>query len=753
VGSSNIKMDFLPAPAPPPGGQPIGETGQLTIAQSSASSWQRVNLSRTYDSPIVVFGPLTSMGGDPAMVRVRNVTPTSFEWQLDEWDYLDGAHPLRETVGYLVVEAGTHTLAGGQKLVAGSVTTDQRFKPVFFSGFTAAPAVFATVTSTAGGSAVTTRIRNVTANRFEVRLQEEERNDDLHAVETIGYVAMGKGSGQIAGLDFLSGSTGNSVTQQGFVIRLGNRFASPPVFLGNIQSYQGIEPVALRMASLTASSARVVAQEEQSQDAELTHPAEDVSYLAIEKGTIYATDSAAPPVNSSPTVDNQTFSVANNVLDGATVGTVVARDPDNGDSISLTITGGNTNNAFSMDSNSGRLTVADPSKLTVFQFQLTVRAQDSQGATDSATVTINVQDAASVALGEAGTVTAGQSGPGQWHRVQLQRSYTNPIVIVGPLSYNGGHASNVRVRRVTTSSFEWQIDEWDYLDGGHAAESAGYLVVEAGTHVLPDGTRIVAGKTYSDHRFAPVALPNLNGIPVVLATVATVNGGTAVVPRLRDVSGTGFEIRLQEEQASDGLHAIESMHYVAIEQATGTVSSRRFMSGRTGNTVSHAGSGVSFGSHFSSTPVFVASVQTYVGSDPTGLRRKSLDRTGAQFFLEEELSADMEVSHAGEAVGFFAVDAGLINSDASSRGLRRDETTVVDLVFEHSGSTPDERDPSSRPDETFVPIECRRPSELEDLFFNREDHVTFRLPDSPASETDVDLAVGEWSSDLDLVVV
>jgi len=47
---------------------------------------------------VVVMGPPTHEGWHPATVRVRNVTDTGFEFQIDEWDYLDGAHALEDVV-------------------------------------------------------------------------------------------------------------------------------------------------------------------------------------------------------------------------------------------------------------------------------------------------------------------------------------------------------------------------------------------------------------------------------------------------------------------------------------------------------------------------------------------------------------------------------------------------------------------------------------------------------------------------------
>jgi hypothetical protein len=74
------------------------------------------------------------------------------------------------------------------------------------------------------------------------------------------------------------------------------------------------------------------------------------------------------------------------------------------------------------------------------------------------------------------------------YTVTFSRTFVNPVVIIGALSEEGGDPSTTRVSNVTPDSFDVQVIEWDYKDGNHAFESIGYLVVEAGHHVMGDGT-------------------------------------------------------------------------------------------------------------------------------------------------------------------------------------------------------------------------------------------------------------------------
>ncbi len=65
-----------------------------------------------------------------------------------------------------------------------------------------------------------------------------------------------------------------------------------------------------------------------------------------------------------------------------------------------------------------------------------------------------------------------------WATIELGREYTKPVVIFGGISSNDSEGVDFRVRNVTANSFQVRLQEWDYLDGSHAVESASYIVVE-----------------------------------------------------------------------------------------------------------------------------------------------------------------------------------------------------------------------------------------------------------------------------------
>ncbi|MBC8488996.1 MAG: cadherin domain-containing protein [Bacteroidetes bacterium] len=102
-------------------------------------------------------------------------------------------------------------------------------------------------------------------------------------------------------------------------------------------------------------------------------------------------------VNEVPNIDDQSFAIDENSPSGQQAGTIIATDPDNGQTLTYTITAGNTSGAFQIGSTSGVITVANSSALdyeTNPVFSLTVEVQDNgQGnLTDQATVTVNLTD-------------------------------------------------------------------------------------------------------------------------------------------------------------------------------------------------------------------------------------------------------------------------------------------------------------------------------------------------------------------------
>ncbi|HKI51044.1 MAG TPA: SdrD B-like domain-containing protein [Geothermobacteraceae bacterium] len=259
---------------------PIFEVGTVSLNHN----WTTVNLTTTFSNPVVVAKPLSLNGSDPSVVRIRNVTGSSFDIRLQEWDYLDGFHTL-ETVSYLVVESGHHTLFTGQQVEAGIINTNRSnanglLQPVnFSSAFPTAPIVATSVMSFNGGSAVTTRNRTVSTTGFLTVMQEEEAGDQLHNFEDLGYVAWEAGSGSSYGYNFEVG-LGGGATHNWHVVNYGPFAASPAVVM-DMQTTNGTDTANLRYRNKGIASVQVQVDEEQSQNNETNHGTESIGYFVF----------------------------------------------------------------------------------------------------------------------------------------------------------------------------------------------------------------------------------------------------------------------------------------------------------------------------------------------------------------------------------------------------------------------------------------------------------------------------------------
>jgi hypothetical protein len=266
---------ILPLPAP------TLEIGKLQIDHN----WQYVEFNKSFTDPVVIAKPMSLNGGDPAVIRIRNVDGDGFEIRVQEWDYLDGLHTL-ETGSYLVMERGSYTLADGTKVEAGRFETDRTkgFETVSFSqSFQEIPVVITSILSINEADAVIGRIRNIDTQGFNFRLQEQERNTKKHATETIGYIAWEPSVGTIDSLTFEINKTSDSVKHNFYTIQFSQNFMNTPMFIADMQTGDGMNTANVRWQNKDAYAVEVQIDEEQSKDNEIKHGTEVVGYMVFSR--------------------------------------------------------------------------------------------------------------------------------------------------------------------------------------------------------------------------------------------------------------------------------------------------------------------------------------------------------------------------------------------------------------------------------------------------------------------------------------
>jgi PKD repeat protein len=247
----------------------------------------------------------------------------------------------------------------------------------------------------------------------------------------------------------------------------------------------------------------------------------------------------------------------------------------------------------------------------------------------------------------------------RWQRVDFAEPFTDPIVVAQSMSANGGQPAVLRVDGVDPEGFSIRVQEWGYLDGYHPNEAVSYIVMERGYHQLPDGAWVEAGRleTNATNRFVsePLSAPFAE-TPVVFAVVSSANEGDAVATRLRRITGSGFEVGMREQESNSQQHLAETIDYIAWEPSFGEVNGMRYEVDLMSTGVKHTPETLVYQSGFAQPPLFLADMQTTVGSDPANLRWDNRTEASVDVWVSEEQSKDNELYHAAESVGYILLE-------------------------------------------------------------------------------------------------
>jgi hypothetical protein len=243
--------------------------------------WKSVKYGKVFSNPVVVAKPLSSRFLAPAVIRLRNVGQDGFDIRVQQWEYLDGIHG-EEECNYMVLEQGAHILPDGTRVEAGvfeTAATDWLVDVSFEQAFTVPPVVVTSISSFNESDAVAARINDVDARGFRFCMQEQERNVQRHASETISYIAWEASRGSVQGLSFEVGSVINKVNSDPYTLSFDSTFSGVPAFIADMQTRNGGDTGNLRLEKVTRQSASLFVDEESSADKETYHIPETVGYM------------------------------------------------------------------------------------------------------------------------------------------------------------------------------------------------------------------------------------------------------------------------------------------------------------------------------------------------------------------------------------------------------------------------------------------------------------------------------------------
>ncbi|MGI9203724.1 MAG: hypothetical protein ACR2Q3_06920 [Woeseiaceae bacterium] len=285
------------------------EMGSVTVQDTfSTPTWTSVTFLQPFSArPVVVALPTTD-GGDPATIRIRNVTSTGFQILQVEPNANDGPHVAMPTA-YLALETGNHLLPGGEQVVALERSTTSfanRFiattwdTVAFPAAFVGTPAVVAQIQTMANESQsppanssvpfMDVGVRNVSAGSMQLTLERAESVAGTVTVsERIGIIAI-QNATNLSFTDAFSNSvqlqsllTPTNIRGYGdgcFTNSYSVAFANTPLAVASTNSRSGNNGGWVRRCSQSATTLGLTVDEDIDTDSERNHIGESAGIVA-----------------------------------------------------------------------------------------------------------------------------------------------------------------------------------------------------------------------------------------------------------------------------------------------------------------------------------------------------------------------------------------------------------------------------------------------------------------------------------------
>ena len=292
------------------------EMGAITLNDTfTNATWTNVTFVQPFPTAPVVVSLPTNQGGDPANVRIRNVTATGFEILQTEPNGNDGPHVAMNTA-YLAVEPGTHTLPDGSQIIAFRHTTSQTIAGSgggfdtlsLVPGFPSPPAIVTGLQTTRNETGnppstssiphIGVAVRNVTASSLQLSIERaESTSGSVTQSEDIAVIAIDSA----VNVNFLD-SLGTSINFQALVTpnniegwdngcftnSFTSTFGTSPVVVASMNTRAGGNGGWLRRCSLSSTSIGLTVDEDIDSDSERSHIAETAGVVAA-SNTFHAT--------------------------------------------------------------------------------------------------------------------------------------------------------------------------------------------------------------------------------------------------------------------------------------------------------------------------------------------------------------------------------------------------------------------------------------------------------------------------------
>lgn len=506
---------------------------------------------------------------------------------------------------------------------------------------------------------VATRFRNVSATGAEIKLQETKLiidpatglqvpNTSGHVDETVTLLVLEKGlhtleDGTVIEVGEINT---NKLYVKGFEsVHFSETLGSTPTILSQVQTYNGSDFVISRQTSANPGGFALTLQEEQADN--LNHATETVGWLAIEHGSGSLSTMGWQAGSSAANVNGNLTNVAfNEAFDSAPLVVASLASYNGTDTASPRIGAVSTTGFTAMALEDQSYDLETQHGYEVIDWI----GFSNEGLIYEAGPLVNVK------IAEAGIASVSSEAT----TISFGSGFVNPVVIATITTTYDIGAAVARISNVTSTGFDLRIQETDNLDGIHGAETVSWVVVEAGSWVLADGTMIQAGMTdtYGVVRqggFTYVDLADrFDADPAMLSQTQTENDSAFVKTRMIDVGVGAFGVGLEEEEAASwGTHGSETVGWIAVDKGV-AADADGFVFEAGDISTNHNWKTETFTGAFDETPGVVAGISTYNFTDTVDTRLRALTDNGFQVHVEEDTSLNSEIAHGLETIDWIA---------------------------------------------------------------------------------------------------
>lgn len=255
-----------------------------------------------------------------------------------------------------------------------------------------------------------------------------------------------------------------------------------------------------------------------------------------------------------------------------------------------------------------------------------------------------------------------------WNALFYKHEYTkSPAIVLGAATNANFSALLVPRAKIVSAKtrVNIQLAPWSYqnITSLSQEESVPYLVAAEGTYDF-GGLQAQAARITAKSEWTAISFSTpFDTIPVVFAGQILAGTTYATSIRVRNISKTGFEVKIQQEESNTSTIAGETASYIAIEPGIGSIDGRKVIVGKTDD--GYVGSvykSIQYGDTFDN-PIFLSQMQTCNDDVTAALRCVGVSGSFANVIKQRERSGGSSTVSA-ESVGWLAM-----SGDTSLSGI------------------------------------------------------------------------------------